>query len=181
MDEARLISDLLSGVPQAVDTLRSWFRKASVPYRERLAAELEDLEQDVILALTEQLEEGRFEGRSSLQTYVRTLTHHKCIDRLRSLSRRHWIDISSLDLPSGSASALDRLSDEDDFKLALLVVELMPESCRELWRLLEKGLRYREMSEILGIGEGALRGRVLRCRQRALEIRRQLLAEQKKP
>jgi DNA-directed RNA polymerase specialized sigma24 family protein len=53
----------------------------------------------------------------------------------------------------------------------------MPESCRELWRMLEQGLRYDEMSRRLGIDAGAVRARVFRCRKRALEARSRWLAE----
>ena len=39
-----------------------------------------------------------------------------------------------------------------------------------LWALLLAGRSYREMSELLGVGEGALRVRVLRCRRRAITL-----------
>jgi DNA-directed RNA polymerase specialized sigma24 family protein len=38
------------------------------------------------------------------------------------------------------------------------------------------GMSYREMSAATGLGEGAIRVRVHRCRQRALAIRLRLLA-----
>ncbi len=177
MKDAAVIARLLEGDPEAVDLVRGWIQASCGTYRGRLAAELEDLEQDILVDLTVALRQDRFQSRSRLRTYVRTYVHHKCIDRLRALGRRQWVNIDDLELPSRSRSALDALSMAEAAGIALRVVEEMPESCRELWRMLQQGMRYREMSERLGIATGTLRARVLRCRRRALEARRRLLEE----
>lgn len=177
MDDPDLISRLLAGDAEVVERVRVWIRGAFTPYRARLAADLEDLEQEILLLLIRNLREGRFLGTSSLATYTRSLAHHKCIDRLRALSRRDWVDLEALDLPARAPSALDALTRSEAVDLALRVVEEMPESCRELWRMLEQGDSYREMSRLLGLAEGTLRARVLRCRRRALDVRQRLLAE----
>ena len=176
MNEDDTTSRLLAGDAEAVDLVRSWIRAASMPYRARLAADLEDLEQDVLLDLTRALREGTFRGGSRLRTYVRAYVHHKCIDRLRARGRRQWTDVEDLELPSQAPSALEELSRSETNELALRVVEEMPESCRELWRMLRQGMRYREMSRRLGVAEGTLRARVLRCRKRALEVRARLFS-----
>ncbi len=176
-DDADLIACLLAGDGETVERVRVWIRGAFKPYRGRLAPEFEDLEQDILLDLTRALREGRYRGTSRLRTYVRAYTHHKCIDRLRALDRRQWIDISDLDLPSRSPSALEELSRSETVELALRVFAEMSESCRELWRMLQQGLPYREMSRRLGVAAGTLRARVLRCRRRALEMREKILAD----
>ena len=180
MDDAALISRLLAGDPETVALVRAWMRAAFTPYRARLAEDLEDLEQEILLDLTRALRQERFEARSRLRTYVRTYVHHKCIDRLRALSRREWVDLEELELRSRSPSPLDTLTSSEATDLALRVFEEMPESCRELWRMLEQGMRYQEMSRRLGVAEGTLRARVLRCRRRAVELRGQLLQAKKK-
>lgn len=177
MSDADLIARLLDGDSGTIGSVRAWIRTAFTPYRKRLAADLEDLEQEVLLDLTRALRSDRFRGGSSLRTYVRTYVHHKCIDRLRALSRREWLDVDDLDLPSRAPSPLDELYAAETTELALRVVEQMPESCREVWQMLQQGMRYRQMSRRLGIAEGALRARVMRCRRRALELRGQLLAQ----
>lgn len=179
-DDASLISRLLAGDRGAVEGVRGWIRGAFTPYRQRLASELEDLEQEVLLELTAALRSKKFDGRSRLATYVRAWVHHKCIDRLRFRRRREWIDVEDLNLPSRTPSALDDLASSEATELALRVFEEMPESCRELWRMLEQGMRYQEMSGRLGVAEGTLRARVLRCRRRALESRDRLLKTEKK-
>ncbi len=175
MDDVRLISRLLDGDPRTVDRIRTWIRAASRPYQARLGSEIEDLEQEILLDVTRALRAGRFEGKSRLKTYVRTIVHHKSIDRLRQQRRRQWLDVEELELPSGDLSPLDEATRSQDTALGLHVLEQMPDSCRELWSMLEQGMRYREMSRRLGVGEGALRARVLRCRRRALELRARML------
>lgn len=175
MDDTALIARLLAGDAEIIERVRDWIRLAFQPYRSRLAADLEDLEQEILLELDGTLREGRFRGKSRLRTYVRAYAHHKCIDRLRALGRRQWVDVEDLDLPSRHPSPFDELSRSQRVDLALRVVEEMPESCRELWQLLQQGMRYREMSERLGVAEGTLRARVLRCRRRALEAHAKLL------
>jgi len=176
MDQADLIARLLDGDPEVVEGMRTWIRGAFTPYRARLAAELEDLEQEILLQVTRSLKEGRFHGTSSLATYTRSYTHHKCIDRLRALSRRQWVDIEELELPAREPSPLEAMSRAEAAEIALRVFEQMPESCRELWQMLEQGMSYREMGRRLEVAEGTLRARLLRCRRRALKMRERLLA-----
>lgn len=177
MDDEDLISRLLDGDADTIARVRTWIRAAFQAYRKRLGNELEDLEQEILLELTEALREGRFRGSSTLRTYVRTYVHHKGIDRLRALGRRTWVDIESLELPAPAPTALEQLSRSEQVAVALRVQERVPQPCRELWQMLRQGLSYREMSRRLGVAEGALRVRVLRCRQRALELREKILAE----
>ena len=175
MNDDALVSGLLAGERWAIDRLRSWISAAFAPYRGRLAADLDDLEQELLYELTRALRQGRFEGRSRLRTYVSASAHHKCIDRLRAMERREWVSLEDLDLPSPKPLPIDRLSDKERVDVALRVLEEAPAACRELWRMLQQGLRYREMSERLGVSDVALRSRVLRCRRLALATRARML------
>ena len=176
VDSTDLISRLLDGDSEAVGTVRVWVRAAFGLYRSRLAPDLDDLEQEILLDLIRALREEKFRGASRLQTYVRAYARHKCIDRLRAQGRRQWLDVEEMELPSRDPTALDRLARSESLQLALRVFEKMPESCRELWQMLQQGMRYQEMSDRLGVAEGTLRARVLRCRKRALEARDRLFS-----
>src|SRR5690606_2950781 len=86
----------------------------------------------------------------------------------RSRSRWRW---EELDPERGEESgALADLLATETRRQLLAVVDAVPAGCRRLWELLLAGRSYREMSELLGVGEGALRVRVLRCRRRALAL-----------
>ncbi len=175
MQDAELIELFLAGDRLAVRRTRSWIQGTLAGYRAGLGHELEDLEQEILVQLIQALREGRFRRQSRLKTYVKSFTHHKAIDRLRAAGRRHWVDIDSIDPPAGEESAFDRLARSQQTEIALQVVAESPEQCRELWRMLEQGLSYKEMSRRLGIAAGTLRARVMRCRQRALQTRRSIL------
>lgn len=183
MEDQAFIARLLAGDEGSIEQVRTWIRASFGPYRSRLASELDDLEQETLLDLTTALRDGRFRGQCRLYTYVRTFVVHKCIDRLRKSTRREWVTVDDLELPSKEPSALDKLTRSEATYLALRVYEQMPESCRQLWQMLQKGMPYREMSRQLRISEGALRARVMRCRRQALELRARLssVASRNKP
>ena len=171
MTDKEIIRNLLASEPRTIDEVRSWIRLSCVPYRTQLGTVLEDVEQQVLLELTISLRKNQFRGRSGFRTFIRACSHHRCIDEIRRMSRRSMGDIDGMTLQSSTPSVLDELAFDEQVALALRVQEEMPEGCRELWDLLQQGLSYREMSRRLGVAEGTLRVRVLRCRKQALETR----------
>jgi hypothetical protein len=60
------------------------------------------------------------------------------------------------------------------WQLAGRVLQRLSADCVRLLRMVAAGLSYRTMAAEVEASEGALRVRVLRCRRRALEIRREL-------
>lgn len=175
-EDSRLVAELVGGDEIALATVRRWIRGAFTPYRARLAADLEDVEQQVLLELLGALAAGRFEGRSRLATYVRRMVHHKCLNRLRALRGRQWVEVETLDLPDPGPAPDERAGRDAARGVALRVLAAMPESCRELWEMILRGLGYEEMAARLGVAAGTLRVRVLRCRQRAIAERDRLAA-----
>ena len=163
-----LVESVLGGGEVAVAEVRRWVRGASSPYRAHLADELEDLEQEVLVELTEALRQGRFRGESSLATYVRRMVHYKCLNRVRRRRSRTWIDIAELDLASAAADPLEELSARDTLEVALRVAASMPQECRAIWGMILEGASYRDIGERLGVAEGTVRVRALRCRRRAV-------------
>lgn len=174
--DERLVAGILSGEEGALSQVRRWVRGAIGPYRFRLAAEIEDIEQEILIDLLRALAAGRFEGRSLLATYVRRMVHHKCLNRLRSRRGRQWVDCSEVELVDPEPTPFERERRRGEFELGLRVLAGMPEPCRELWKMIHRGLSYEAMSERLGVAAGTLRVRVLRCREKALALRDLLAA-----
>ena len=131
--DAEWIALLLAGDAAAIAQVRTWVGAALARYRNRLGAEVEDLEQEVLLDLMEAL---------------------------------------AFDAPS----ALDELAQRETAALAARIAAALPAPCRELWEMIADGMSYRQMSGATGLSEGAIRVRVHRCRQRAIELRLRLLA-----
>jgi RNA polymerase sigma factor (sigma-70 family) len=175
-DDAELIALLLAGDGAVIAQVRRWVGAAIGRHRGRLGSEAEDLEQEVLIDLMEALAAGRFRGDSRLETYIQAYARHKCVDRLRALGRRDMVDLPEDSLALDALSPLEELTRQESADLARRVLQELPAQCQELWGMVAEGLSYRQMSQATGLREGAIRVRVHRCRQRALEIRRRLLA-----
>lgn len=174
--DRELVARFLAGDELVIELFRSWVRSQLRPLAGR-SVNAEDIEQEVLLDLLEALEEGRFRGESQLETYVRTFSRFKCIDRLRTRGRRSFVAIEDVDLRDAEPSPFERVARAQDHEMAHRVLERLPANCRELWSMVHAGLSYTEISCRLSISEGTLRVRVYRCRRRALALRDQLLAE----
>jgi RNA polymerase sigma factor (sigma-70 family) len=101
---------------------------------------------------------------------------HTCLDQIRAQSKWQLTDLDALDLGDNPSSSLPpATASHEDRDLLLRVLSKVSQDCKELWKMLVAGMSYREMSEQLGVAEGTLRVRVLRCREKATALRRDLL------
>jgi RNA polymerase sigma-70 factor (ECF subfamily) len=133
--------------------------------------------QDVRLEVTRLLGEGKFRGESSLRTYLWRVVSHTCLDQIRSQGKWQWADLEVLEQEDGRAAGPPRPAVDDPVErdLLLRVLDRASQECRGLWKMLVLGFSYREMSLRLEVAEGTLRVRVLRCRERAVALRDELL------
>ncbi len=176
--DAEIIAGFLRDEAAAVEIVDDWIRRAARSFRRRLGHEWDDLLQDLRLEVFRLLKGGRFRGDSSLKSYLWQVVGHSCLDRIRANRRWRWSDLeetveAGLELTAGAGGLASRSSTRD---LLMRVLERMPQACRQLWQMIVIGLSYREMSSQVGSREGALRVRVLRCRQQASRVRADLLA-----
>ena len=163
-----LAAALAAGDDEAAREVGGWVRLAASPFRFRLGDDWEDAVHGCLVELLAALSDHGYTGGGSMRGYVWRLTVRSCIDRLRSRRRWRW---EELDPERGvEASALSDLLDRERRARLLAVLAELPEGCRRLWRMILSGCSYREMSERVGAGEGALRVRVLRCRRRAQQV-----------
>lgn len=178
-----VVARFLRGEPEAVATLDGWILRAAWPYQRRLANRWDDVLQDVRLEVTRLLGDGKFRGESSLRTYLWRVVSHTCLDQIRSQTKWQWADLDTLEQEEGRALGPVQPAVEDaaERDLLLRVLDRASQECRELWKMLVLGLSYREMSLRLQVAEGTLRVRVLRCRERAVASRAELLGSKTAP
>jgi RNA polymerase sigma factor (sigma-70 family) len=175
-DDWEMVTRFLRGERDAVGTVDGWISRAAWPYQRRLADRWDDVLQDVRLEVTRLLGSGKFRGESSLRTYLWRVVSHTCLDQLRAQSKWKWTDLDGLDPADEPVSAAPAIpARQEDKDLLLRVLDRVPQDCRELWRMLVAGLSYREMSLRTQVAEGTLRVRVLRCREKAVAARHDLL------
>jgi RNA polymerase sigma-70 factor (ECF subfamily) len=173
--DQEVVSSFLRGDADAIGTVDGWISRAAWPYQRRLANRWDDVLQDVRLEVTRLLSQGKFRGESSLRTYLWRVVSHTCLDQIRSQSKWQWADLDVLDQGEEPAAPLTPAElGSEDRDLLLRVLARASQECRELWRMVIAGLSYREMSQRLGVAEGTLRVRVLRCREKALASRHDL-------
>jgi RNA polymerase sigma factor (sigma-70 family) len=177
-DDRDMVARFLRGEADAVGTVDGWISRAAWPYQRRLADRWDDVLQDVRLEVTRLLAEGKFRGDSSLRTYLWRVVCHTCLDQIRALSKWKWAELDALDQgegPVGVVQAPTYSGEERD--LLFRVLERVPQECRRMWRMIVAGLSYKEMSLRLKVAEGTLRVRVLRCREKATAMRREILGD----
>src|SRR3954452_23824325 len=180
VNDQEMVTRFLKGENEAVGTVDGWISRAAWPYQRRLADRWDDVLQDVRLEVTRLLGQGKFRGESALRTYLWRVVSHTCLDQIRAQSKWKWADLETLEQTDDSASPAGPVkplsSRQEDKDLLLRVLDQVPNDCRDMWRMIVAGLSYREMSLRLGVAEGTLRVRVLRCREKAVAARRELMA-----
>jgi RNA polymerase sigma-70 factor (ECF subfamily) len=177
-DDRDIVTRFLRGDADAVATLDSWISRAAWPYQRRLAHRWEDVLQDVRLEVTRLLGQGTFRGESSLRTYLWRVVSHTCLDQIRSQGKWQFTDLETADQEDGRVAGPLRVAVDDPAERDLLmrVLDRASSDCRDLWKMLLLGHSYKEMSQRLQVAEGTLRVRVLRCRERAIALRSELMA-----
>jgi len=177
-DEDRdVVHKFLAGDRQAVATIDAWILRAAWPFQRRLRSRWDDVLQEIRLEITRLLKQGKFRGDSSLKTYLFRVVTHTCVDQVRDQDRHELLDLDALedaDQPRTKGPSPAEESAERD--LLLRVLDQAPRDCRHLWQMLAAGFSYKEMSGRMGVADGTLRVRVLRCREKATRSRAELLA-----
>jgi len=174
--DEEIIARFIGGEVDAIERVRGWVRSQ---LRGNIGAglpQLEDIEQDVLLGLLEALEDGRFRGESRFETYVRSFCRFKFIDAVRSKKVRNTLGLEGREFEDQSLSIIERISREQDADLALRVFRALSNDCQLVIKMVVQGATYDEMARRLGMGAGAVRVRVYRCRKRALALKRELLS-----
>ena len=172
-----VVASYLRGDAEAVGTVDAWISRAAWPYQRRLSHRWDDVLQDVRLEVTRLLGQGKFRGESSLRTYLWQVVSHSCLDQLRAQSRWQWTGLDDLDEGGGGgATSPPAAEGHEERDLAQRVLRRVSAECRDMWRLIAMGHSYREMSLRMGVAEGTLRVRVLRCREKAVTLRDEMLA-----
>jgi RNA polymerase sigma factor (sigma-70 family) len=155
-----LIDGFLAGELDAVRTLAGWAK--TVADHEAWGFETsEDIVQATLLALLQNLREGRF-AHGNLRAYVRRIAKNMCITSYRKMQTRG--DHLSIE-EDGQTPAASRSGDDIE-RLTMLeeVLVKLNETCRQILLLAYiQGFSRSEIGERLGISEDAARVRLFRC------------------
>lgn len=109
---------------------------------------------------------ARFEGRSSVSTWVLGIAHHKTIDKIR---RRKPGESAELDpeMPDdGATDAAQALSAAQDAKQVRHCIDQLSEAHRSVVHLaFFEDLPYGEIADIVGVPEGTVKTRMFHAKK----------------
>ncbi|MEW6323627.1 MAG: sigma-70 family RNA polymerase sigma factor [Acidobacteriota bacterium] len=132
-----------------------------------------DIQQDVAAQVWQAVRRPGFDFAAGFWGFVEVVTTRRCIDWLR---RRRPVDPLDTELPGPTADPLDAAIARERSELAHEALGRLDPACRQLLYLHAVVARsYREIGEIMGKSEGALRVQLHRCVKRAREVLRGLV------
>jgi RNA polymerase sigma-70 factor (ECF subfamily) len=134
-------------------------------------ADAEDVVQEAFVKAHRELAAGRFDGRSSVKTWLYRIVTHGSIDALRTRSRRR-VALDELEAHpwEGTASLESRVALRE---LSELLEGLPPEQRAALVLKAVEGLTTPEIASILSCSEGAVEQRLVRARAALRERRKE--------
>jgi RNA polymerase sigma factor (sigma-70 family) len=136
---------------------------------------------DALLSAIHNITGGRFDGSSSLKTYLFRIFSNKCIDLIRKNSINkatvhHSVQIPELleQLPDKARSAVEQLIHRNKIDTLREYLQKLGEKCRELLLLFEEGLTDRDIAGKMDYNSAAV---VKTSRLRCIEKLRELMKE----
>ncbi len=167
-DEQVFIQRCRSGDPHSLETLVRTHMAMVTSIAHRFATNLgdtEDLCQEIFLKVFRSLED--FQGRSTLKTWVYSISVAHCLDyrkqHARTTARTEALD---LDVADGKTASPEAAAQGDELRRAVhLAVHTLPEKLREdvILRELE-GLPHKDVATLLAIPQGTVFSRLNKAR-----------------
>jgi RNA polymerase sigma factor (sigma-70 family) len=163
------IQGFLAGSRPHYDEIVGWITLIvrSRLWEDHIAAE--DVIADTVTKLLMIFQDDAFRFDSSLKTYVQQVTLYTLIDATRRQKRFVALDLT-VD-PPASGTPLADLEKNEEALLVDRIVAHLPAACRALFDLvLDERLTCREIAARMGSTEGAIKTRLSRCRQKAVDL-----------
>lgn len=121
-----------------------------------------DLHQDILAALWQAL--ARFEGRSSLRTFVYRVAHNRATSHRAYEERRRHEDVSRLPIPDPTPGPDEQAEARRRRRVLLAATRDLPSVLGQVLMLHLDGLSNSEIAEVAGITPGNAAVRLSRAR-----------------
>ena len=132
---------------------------------------------DAVLTVIEHIANGRFEGRSSLKTYLHQIFFNKCVDAIRKNSTNSLYRYSLEDvlepLPDPQRSVVQALIQQQDHEKLKRLLNSLGERCQELLNRWGEGFSDKESAAEFGYNTAQVAQTTrLRCLEKLKEMYR---------
>jgi len=132
---------------------------------------------DAVLAVIHNIVAGRFDGHSSLKTYLFQIFCNKCIDLIRKTTTNkeqvhHPVSVPDMleQLPDNAKTIIEKLVDEHKRKTLREQLNNIGQKCKEVLLLFEDGLTDREIAtQLLYNSVAVAKTTRLRCLEKLRE------------
>ncbi|MDT7041698.1 RNA polymerase sigma factor [Candidatus Nitronereus thalassa] len=109
---------------------------------------------------------GRFEGRSSVSTWVFGIAHHKVIDRIRQANKHKTETLEGIHATESEEDLEALLTQKQMGEHIRWCIEMLSDDQRQVVHLaFYEGLPYREISKIVDSPEGTVKARMFHAKQ----------------
>jgi RNA polymerase sigma factor (sigma-70 family) len=175
LTDQEIIERFLAGQADATGVLREWIRGVVRYSGGRSQAGVEDLEADALYRLLGQLRAGRFRADSSLKTYVCRIARFTLVDFIRR-EQRARAALQRYEPPESPVKTPEQeYSERRRGELLSRVFDLADANCRRLWHMIfVDRLDYAAIAQRLGSNPAAIKVRVFRCKEDAVELVKRL-------
>jgi len=129
----------------------------------RSASDRDDLLQDIAMALWQAL--PRFRGDCSERTFLFRIAHNRCLARVSTRRAAIALEDEQMDVADPRPNAEEQLSQDQQGERLVSAIRRLPVIYREAITLMLEGLAYKEIAQVLGIGESNVGVRLNRARQ----------------
>ena len=162
-----IVQGFIEGRPEHVRQVASWAEYVAEHHAWGFETS-EDIVQATLLAVVQNLRDGRFQG-GDLRAYVRRITKNMCITSYRRLkSRGEHVSFEDVSDPLSDRASGDRL----ERKVMLeRMLEHLNKGCRKIILFAYvQGFSRKEIGDWLGISEEAARVKLFRCVENARKL-----------
>ncbi|MTI87156.1 MAG: RNA polymerase sigma factor [Balneolaceae bacterium] len=137
----------------------------------------EDLAHDIFLKVFLKL--STFNQKSSFYTWLYAITYNTCVDYARKQSNKNSQSISFEEIDQKRIKAYHSNSEQHLLKMKVdqlkqVLTQLPPQDKMILLMKYQEGLSIVELQEVFNIGKSAVKMRLLRARERAVTVHKEL-------
>jgi RNA polymerase sigma factor (sigma-70 family) len=175
MPDQEIIEACLAGDEQSWDLVRAWVSEVVHARLWLDGVSADDIISDTLLKLLLNFRARRFRHESSLKTYTQQITRYTLISTIRRHARGMQPACDPAKEQPDPMTPLQTLEEMEQAEVFERVFALIDARCKEIWHMIfAEQLQYSEIGRRLDMTENAVKGKVFRCKEEAIAIRKRL-------